>query len=261
MEPLDLQVDSKAYPAAMATTMRIAEVADRSGFSPATLRYYEQVDLLPAPQRTAAGYRAYDESVLARLGLIARAKLLGCSLEEIAQLLPVWDGGRCAPVQDLLRELVMIKLSDSQARMAELGAFTADLQRILGGLGPHTPDGPCDSDCGCLTDSPTATPLPVALASVPLTCTLDAAEMPERLLEWRDVVAHVVDRAAIEGGTRLQLDAATPLDHLALLLEAEHGCCSFFAFALTVDSRGVGLEVRAPAEGMAMVDSLFAEVA
>lgn len=261
MKPLDLQVDSKAYPAAMATTMRIAEVADRSGFSPATLRYYEQVDLLPAPQRTATGYRAYDESVLSRLGFIARAKTLGCSLDEIAQLMPDWDGGRCAPVQDRLRELVTIKLSDSQARMAELGAFTADLQRILAGLGSHTPDGPCDSDCGCLTDSSTPTPLPVALASAPVACTLDRAEMPGRLQEWRDVVTHVVDRAAIDGGTRLQLDAATPLDQLALLLEAEHGCCSFFAFALTVDSRGVGLEVRAPAEGMAMVDSLFAGVA
>ena len=51
--------------------MRIAEVADRSGFSAPTLRYYEQVDLLPAPRRTAAGYRAYDESVLARLAFIA----------------------------------------------------------------------------------------------------------------------------------------------------------------------------------------------
>lgn len=241
--------------------MRIAEVADRSGFSPATLRYYEQVDLLPAPQRTATGYRAYDESILARLGFIARAKLLGCSLEEIAQLLPDWDGGRCAPVQDRLRELVTIKLSDSKARMAELGAFAADLQRILVGLGSHTPDGPCDSDCGCLTDSSTATPRPVALPSAPVACTLDAAEMPGRLQDWRDVVTHVVDRAAIDGGTRLQLDAATPLDQLALLIEAEQRCCSFFAFALTVDSRGAGLEVRAPAQGMAMVDSLFAGAA
>jgi DNA-binding transcriptional MerR regulator len=66
-KPLDLQDDSKVYPAIMTATLRIAEVADRSGFSPATLRYYEQLDLLPPPRRTATGYRAYDESVLARL--------------------------------------------------------------------------------------------------------------------------------------------------------------------------------------------------
>ena len=238
--------------------MRIAEVADRSGFSAPTLRYYEQVDLLPAPRRTAAGYRAYDESVLARLAFIARAKSLGCSLDEVADLMPDWDGGRCAPVQDRLRELVMAKLGDAQARVAELAAFTTDLHRMLAGLGSHTPDGPCDSDCGCVTDIPRV-PVPVLpLSGGPVACTLDAAEMPGRLQEWRDLVTHVVDRVAIEGGTRLQLDTTTPLDQLALLVGAEQGCCGFFAFAITVDSRGAALEVRAPAEGQAMVDSLFA---
>src|SRR5215210_4878236 len=72
----------------MAPTMRIAEVAARSGFSTATLRYYEQLDLLPSPPRTAAGHRAYGEPVLASLAFISRAKMLGCSLEEIADLMP-----------------------------------------------------------------------------------------------------------------------------------------------------------------------------
>jgi MerR family transcriptional regulator, copper efflux regulator len=236
----------------MSTTMRIAEVADRSGFSAATLRYYEQLDLLPPPPRSSSGYRAYDESVLDRLAFIARAKLLGCSLEEIGALMPDWDGGRCAPVQDRLRHLVRAKLGDARARMADLGSFTADLQRILDSLGAHTPDGPCDPDCGCVTNPPAA-PEPVA-------CTLDAAEMPGRLQEWRELVTHVVGRAAIDGGTRLQLDSDTPLDQLVDLVAAEQACCSFFAFAITVDSRGVALEVRAPAEGQGqgMVDSLFA---
>lgn len=247
----------------MATTMRIAEVADRSGFSPATLRYYEQLDLLPEPQRTAAGYRAYDESVLARLAFIAGTKMLGCSLEEIAKLMPDWDGGRCAPVQDRLRDLVTAKLSDTQARVAELEAFTADLRRIAADLGAHTPDGPCDSDCGCLTDSSTtSTPgTPVAFASGPVACSLQAAEMPARVQQWRDLVTHVVDRSPIDGGTRLQLGATTPLDQLVLLVTAEQRCCSFFAFAITVDSRGLALEVQAPAEGQAVVDSLFAGAA
>ena len=237
--------------------MRIAEVANRSGFSAATLRYYEQLDLLPAPQRTAAGYRTYDESVLARLAFITRAKTLGCSLHEVADLMPDWDGRQCAPVQNRLRALVMAKLDDVQARVAVLAAFTADLQRILTSLGSHTPEGPCDSRCGCVTET-SAAPFPVAPpAGEPLACTLDAAEMPGRLQRWRDLVTHVVDRATIDGGTRLQMDATTPLDQLALLVEAEQGCCSFFAFAITVDCRGVALEVRAPAEGQAMVDSLF----
>lgn len=247
----------------MAATMRIAEVAGRSGFSAATLRYYEQLDLLPAPQRTASGYRAYDESVLARLAFIARAKTLGCSLEEITELMPDWDGGRCAPVQARLQELVRAKLDDARARAAELAAFTVDLQRILAGLGAHTPEGPCDADCGCLTVSSAAqmTPTPVVLASNPVACTLDATELPGRRHEWRDLVTHVVDRTEIDGGTRLQLDADTPLDKLALLVAAEQGCCSFFAFAITVDNGGIALEVRAPAEGLAMVDSLLVDSA
>ena len=78
------QVDSKVYP-----TGHDNDDADRRGgrsdFSRATLRYYEQLDLVP---RTAAGNREYDESVLARLAFIARAKVLGCTLEEIAELMP-----------------------------------------------------------------------------------------------------------------------------------------------------------------------------
>ena len=218
--------------------MRIAEVAERTGFSPATLRYYEELELLPAPARTPAGYRAYDESVLDRLAFISRAKSLGCTLEDVAELMPQWDGGRCAPVQARLRELAATKLGETRARTAELAAFGTDLERILAGLGSHTPDGRCDSECGCVSE--------------PLVCTLEAADLPGRLQEWRDLTSHVTSRAPIDGGLRLQLDAGTPLGDLAALMAAEQSCCSFFAFALTVDARGPALEIRGPAEALAL---------
>ena len=218
--------------------MRIAEVAQRTGFSPATLRYYEELDLLPAPARTPAGYRAYDESVLDRLAFISRAKSLGCTLEEVSELMPQWDGGRCAPVQARLRELAATKLDETRARTAELAAFAGDLERIVAGLGSHTPDGPCDDSCGCVSE--------------PLMCTLGSADLPGRLQEWRDVTAHVTARTPIDGGIRLELDADTSPGDRAALMAAEQSCCSFFAFALTVDGRGVALEVRAPAEALAL---------
>jgi len=195
-------------------------------------------------------------AVLARLAFIARAKAMGCTLEEVAALLGDWDGGRCRPVQDRLRELVIDKLGDARLRAADLASFTSDLERILADLGSHTPDGPCDADCGCVTD-PAPGPARASLVPPPVACTLDADEMPGRLHAWRDLVAHVVDRTVIDGGTRLQLDASTPLDELAALMAAEQRCCSFFAFALTVDDRGLALEVRAPAEALPMVDALF----
>jgi len=68
------------------TGYQIKDVAERTGFTPATLRYYEEIGLLPASTRTAAGYRIYDDSSLDRLAFIARAKQLGCSLGEIADL-------------------------------------------------------------------------------------------------------------------------------------------------------------------------------
>lgn len=84
----------------MTTGLRIADVSRRSGFTPATLRYYEEIGLLPPPTRTDAGYRIYDERSVERLAFIARAKQLGCTLGEIADLTIAWDGGECGPVQD-----------------------------------------------------------------------------------------------------------------------------------------------------------------
>src|SRR5918994_2179943 len=133
--------------------MRIKEVAERTGFSAPTLRYYEEIGLLPAAARTAAGYRTYDEATVERLAFIGRAKQLGCSLEEIADLLTAWDGGRCGPVQDRLRTLVAAKLADAHAQIVELMTLSSELQRSAAALELHRPDGPCDDRCGCVTDS------------------------------------------------------------------------------------------------------------
>ena len=78
----------------MTTAYRIKDVAARSGFSTATLRYYAKIGLLPQAVRTDTGYRLYDDRTLDRLSFITRAKQLGCTLDEIADLTTAWDGGR-----------------------------------------------------------------------------------------------------------------------------------------------------------------------
>ena len=251
------------------TTLRIAEVAERSGFSPPTLRYYESIGLLPPAERAGNGYRVYDDRALERLAVIARAKQLGCSLDEIAEILAAGDAGHCAPVQSRLSALLAGKIADAQARIVELTTLVADLQRSGAVLASYTPDGPCDELCGCLSDPATsAAPTAVALTAKPgvapldegeppVACTLDAGAMGTRLGDWQDLLARVTERTPLDDGVRLAFDPATPPDRIATLAAAEQDCCRFFRFALTVDQRGIALEVRAPADGQDVVTALF----
>src|SRR3546814_10569500 len=89
---------------------RLAEVSRLTGFTPTALRYYENAGVLAPPERTAAGYRAYDDRALERLRLVARAKELGCSLEEVAWLVEAWASDDCGPVKHRLRSLVNAKV-------------------------------------------------------------------------------------------------------------------------------------------------------
>lgn len=135
----------------MTSGYKIKDVAERSGLTAATLRYYEEIGLLPESTRTPAGYRLYDDTTLERLSFITRAKQLGCSLDEIADLTIAWEGGRCGPVQDRLRSVVADKLVSAQQQIVELITLTAELQRAASSLEQHRPDGPCDEACGCVT--------------------------------------------------------------------------------------------------------------
>jgi DNA-binding transcriptional MerR regulator len=136
------------------TGYQIKDVAERTGFSAPTLRYYEHIGLLPQATRAPSGYRVYDDATIERLAFIGRAKQLGCSLDEIADLNTAWDGGHCGPVQDQLRSLVTDKISLARHQIAELLTLTTELERAASALGGHRPDGPCDDGCGCLNTSP-----------------------------------------------------------------------------------------------------------
>ena len=128
----------------------IGEVAERSGFSASSLRYYEGIGLVEPTTRTDAGYRLYDDGTLDRLSFIARAKELGCSLEEITDLVSIWDGDRCGPVQRRFHELVTTKIADTRRRITELVALAAELQVAAAQLAGPAVDGPCDDGCACL---------------------------------------------------------------------------------------------------------------
>lgn len=95
-------------------SLTIGEVARESGVAATTLRYYEQIGLLPAPTRQG-GQRRYDDAVLARLEVIRLCKSAGFALDEI-QLLFADD----APGRPASRALAEAKLAEIDAQMAAL---------------------------------------------------------------------------------------------------------------------------------------------
>jgi len=66
--------------------MRIGQLADETGVTTKTIRYYEEIGLLPAPARQPSGYRRYAGADVDRLDFVAKAKALGLSLEEITNV-------------------------------------------------------------------------------------------------------------------------------------------------------------------------------
>jgi DNA-binding transcriptional MerR regulator len=72
----------------------IGDVAQRAGVSAPTIRYYEEIGLLPAPSRSSTGYRRYAETTIEELRFIRKAQALGFSLDEIAEILKLSRAGR-----------------------------------------------------------------------------------------------------------------------------------------------------------------------
>jgi len=246
----------------------IGEAAERSGFSASTLRYYEDIDLVRPAGRTEAGYRLYDDAALDRLGFIARAKQLGCSLEDIRDLAAIWDNDSCEPVQRRFHELVTAKLTDAHHQIGELRAFTAQLGAAAARLAGPATDGPCGPDCACTTvDASGGQPAPVALMAkptpsraspTPVACTLTADAATTRIEEWQALLRHARRRATTAaGGTRIELDQDADIAELTRLVAAEQHCCSFFGFAITVDDRGLALEIEAPDNATELVSAVF----
>ncbi len=74
--------------------MLIQEVAQRTGFSKDTIRYYEKIGLIRTSrkQRRDNNYKEYSEEIIERLFIVKRAKNLGFSLKEIKDLIDLWAG-------------------------------------------------------------------------------------------------------------------------------------------------------------------------
>ena len=72
-----------------------------------------------------------------------------------------------------------------------------------------------------------------------------------------DGIDTVTGQQQIDGGVRSVFSPSVPIIDLMRLVAAEQDCCQFFRFAITVDTRGVALEVRAPEDALSIVESMF----
>src|SRR5262245_48692368 len=105
--------------------LTIGEVARRAGIGVETVRFYEREGLLAEPARRASGYRQYGDDAVPRLRFIRRAKALGFTLKEIAELLALRDDSD-ATRADVRRQ--------AASKVADIEAKVRDLQRMRNAL-------------------------------------------------------------------------------------------------------------------------------
>ncbi|MCP5282974.1 MAG: Cu(I)-responsive transcriptional regulator [Rhodoferax sp.] len=127
--------------ASAAAHLNIGEAARRADVSAKMVRHYESLGLLPVVSRTDAGYRQYSDKEVHTLRFIKRARSLGFSMPEIAQLLKLWQDKRRP--SESVKKIAAHHVADLDQRIAELSAMKRTLQTLVDCChGDHRPDCP-----------------------------------------------------------------------------------------------------------------------
>jgi len=110
--------------------LSIREICEHTGLSPRTVRYYEELGLLPGVRRRAGGRRVYGADELERLRFIQRLKALGLALAEIRDLNAVHAiGGSTRAMLARLDELLGRRLAEVDARIGELSRLRDEIAK------------------------------------------------------------------------------------------------------------------------------------
>ncbi len=109
----------------------IGQVTALSGVPIRTIRYYESLGLLNSSGRTEGGFRQFSSDVLARLSFIKRAQSLGLSLQEIGEILAVYDGGK--PACDDIHQKLEDKILEIDRQIEQLLTLRGELRGLLSG--------------------------------------------------------------------------------------------------------------------------------
>jgi MerR family transcriptional regulator, copper efflux regulator len=226
--------------------LRVTELAEAAGVAPSTVRFYERVGLLASARRADNGYRLFDPSALDELAFIARAKGIGLSLEEIAELVSAWPQTECRRLRARLHGCVVERIDRVRAQQAELGSFADQLQAVLGRLANHEPGLElCGKGCGCETDLD-LTGVVAGTSTPPWLCSLDGEALTSRIAEWKTLAARAV--SVEHAGDTLRLGLPADPDLLATaarLCAAETACCPTTSFILEIRTDQAVLVARA----------------
>lgn len=147
----------------VATTLTIGQIARRTGISAKTIRFYEEIGLLPRPPRGPNSYRRYSPADINRLLLLRRIRLLGLPLSSAKPLLTGASDARCGDVQRELLSLVEERLRAIDREITELHALRETVvgyQRALASCPPADDTSFRDcSDMRCIAPEDDAAPL------------------------------------------------------------------------------------------------------
>lgn len=109
--------------------MNIGEAAKSSGVSAKMIRHYESLGLFPEASRTESGYRQYTDKEIGTLRFIRQSRDLGFSLEQIRELLGLWQNRRRSSRQ--VRALAQAHLEELDAKLRELQEMKATLEHLV----------------------------------------------------------------------------------------------------------------------------------
>ena len=110
-------------------TMNIGEAAKASGVSAKMIRHYESVGLFPEAIRTESGYRQYTDKEVSTLRFIRQSRDLGFSIEQIGELLGLWQNSKRPSRQ--VKALAQAHIQELDEKLKELQAMKATLEHLV----------------------------------------------------------------------------------------------------------------------------------